>query len=79
MRMVQNRNLHVVYDGTKWAIAEEGIGRVASNLELAKAIAIATSLAVARGILIYVHEKDGCIAKRVDFRGPLDLREKNVP
>ncbi|WP_454754613.1 hypothetical protein [Cupriavidus necator] len=69
--MAQNRNLHGVFDGKQWTIAEEGIGRVASNLGFEKAMTIATSLAVERRVLLYAHEKDGCIAKRIDLSVPI--------
>ena len=48
----------------------EGIGRVDGRLELAKAIAIATSLAIERRVLLYIHDKQGWISKRVDFSVP---------
>ncbi len=66
----QNCNLHVVYDGRYWAIAVEGTGRIEGGLELTKAIAIATSLALERRILLYIHDKQGWISKQIDFSVP---------
>lgn len=63
----QNSNLHVVYDGTQWAIAVEGVGRIECSLDFIKAITIATSLAIERQVLLYVHDKQGCIDRRMDF------------
>ncbi|MFS8981076.1 DUF2188 domain-containing protein [Cupriavidus necator] len=66
----QNSNLHVVYDGTRWAIAAEGEGRLEVDLDLTQAIAVATALAVERRVLLYVHDKEGAISERVDFGNP---------
>ncbi|WP_455289398.1 hypothetical protein [Cupriavidus necator] len=63
----QNRNLHVVYDGVCWAIAVEGEGRLESGLDFTTAIAVATSFAVERRVFLYVHDKRGGIAERIDF------------
>lgn len=66
----QNSNLHVVYDGKRWAVAAEGEGRLEVDLELTQAIAVATALAVERRVLLYIHDKQGAITERVDFSDP---------
>ncbi|MBP0624889.1 DUF2188 domain-containing protein [Cupriavidus consociatus] len=62
---VQNCNVHVVFDG-HWAIAAEGEGRLQVGLDLTSAIALATSLAVERQAMLYVHDKNGDITQRID-------------
>lgn len=64
---ISNSNFHVVYDGTRWAVAIEGEGRVRVGVTYARALAIATSLATLKGALLYIHNEDGTVAQRVSF------------
>ncbi|MCY1214654.1 hypothetical protein D9M68_489300 [compost metagenome] len=66
---VQNCNVHVVFDG-HWAIAAEGEGRLQIGLDMTSAIALATSLAVERQAMLYVHDKNGDIIQRIDCSMP---------
>jgi len=62
-----NTNFHVVYDGARWAVAVEGEGRVEVGVTYARALDVATFLAAQNGALLYVHDKDGTVARRLSF------------